>query len=82
MVNVLAILMGISFVLFFGFFAEFIFKKKRIPDVLFLVLLGFIIGPYVLNLVQPLQVSEIAPIFTTFALIFLLYDGAFNISLR
>ena len=70
-----------SLILFFGFFAGWIFKKFSIPDVLFLIVLGFVIGPFVLNLVTPGSLIGIAPIFTTFTLVFLLFDGAFNINL-
>jgi len=78
---VILILLGISLILFFGFFAEFLFKKANVPDVLLLIILGFIIGPYVLGWVNPNQLADIAPIFTTFTLLFLLFDGAFNINL-
>jgi potassium/hydrogen antiporter len=75
------ILFAASLILFFGFFAEWIFKKFNVPDILFLIALGFIIGPHVLNYVNPSQIVKIAPVFTTFTLIFLLFDGAFNIRL-
>lgn len=74
-------LLVIAGILFFGFFAEFIFRRLKIPDVLFLIILGFVLGPHVLNVVTPADLLIIAPIFTTFALLFLLFDGAFNISL-
>ena len=80
-VDVAFVLLGIAVILFFGFFAEFIFRKFRIPDVLFLIILGFVIGPYVLRYVEPSHLIGLAPIFTTFALIILLFDGAFNIGL-
>ncbi|HEY9706332.1 MAG TPA: cation:proton antiporter [Allocoleopsis sp.] len=76
------ILLGISIILFLGFFAEFLFKKFDVPDILILISTGFILGPYLLNYVHPIQISTIAPLFTTFALLFLSYDGAFNISLE
>jgi len=79
--DVLTVFLVISVVLFFGFLAEFIFRKTSIPDVLLLVLLGLLLGQYGLNLVQPEQIRNIAPIFTTFALLFLLYDGSFRIDL-
>ena len=81
MVNVLYVLFGISIILFLGFLAEFMFKKIHIPDIVFLLLIGIFIGPLGLGLVDPTDIALYAPIFTTFALIFLLFDGAFNISL-
>ncbi len=57
-------LLSISLILFFGFFAEFVFRKFGLPDVLFLIILGFIIGPYGFDYISPGQLIEIAPIFT------------------
>ena len=81
MVEVILVLLGISFILFFGFLAEFAFKKTGIPDILFLILLGLFLGPNVLGYINPAQLAQLAPVFTTFALLFLLYDGAFSIDL-
>jgi len=81
MPEVISVLLGASLILFFGFFAEFLFKKTRIPDILLLILLGFALGPFGLGYVTPEQIAGYAPVFTTFALLFLLYDGAFNIDL-
>ncbi len=79
--EVIIILLAVSLILFFGYFAEFVFKRFSVPDVLFLILLGFVIGPHLLNFITPQDVAALAPIFTTFTLLFLLFDGAFNIDL-
>jgi len=78
--DVIIVLLGISLILFFGFFAEFIFRKTGIPDVLFLIILGFTIGPGT-GWVSSSSFEVIAPVFTTFTLLFILFDSAFNISL-
>ncbi|MFH1396371.1 MAG: cation:proton antiporter [archaeon] len=78
---VILTLLAISLILFFGFFAEFGFRKFNVPDVLLLIILGFIIGPSVLGYINPIDLVTIAPVFTTFTLLFLLFDGAFNINL-
>ncbi|PIN87229.1 hypothetical protein COV19_00715 [Candidatus Woesearchaeota archaeon CG10_big_fil_rev_8_21_14_0_10_44_13] len=82
MVDTVSVMLGVGVILFLGFFAEFLFKKINIPDVLFLIIIGFAIGPYGFGYVNPESVKEYAPLFTTFALLFLLYDGAFNINLK
>lgn len=74
-------LFAIGLILFFGFFADFLFRKLNIPDVIFLILLGFSIGPHGFGYVNPDSFGTLAPIFTTFTLLFLLFDGAFNINL-
>ena len=76
------ILLGIATVLFFGYFSELIFRRYNVPDLLLLILFGFIIGPSVLGWVHPSDIVGIAPPFTTFVLLFLLFDGAFNIDLN
>ncbi len=79
--EVVTLLLAVSLILFFGFFAEFIFKKLSVPDVLFLIVLGFVLGPYAFGVIRPEMLVNIAPVFTTFTLLFLLFDGAFNINL-
>ncbi len=71
----------VSVIIFFGFFAEFLFYKFKIPDVLLLIIFGFLLGPYVFRYIAPNSLEFIAPFFTTFALLFLLFDGAFNMDL-
>ena len=74
-------LLGIGAIITFGFFAEFVFKKTGIPDVLLLVLLGFLIGPGGMGLADPAQLAAVSPLFTTFALLCLVFDGALSIDL-
>ncbi len=81
MVEVVNVLLAASLILFFGFFAEFLFRKVNVPDILFLIILGIALGPFGMNYVSPGSLAGIAPVFTTFTLLFLLFDGAFNISL-
>ena len=82
MVEVLYVLLGIGIILFLGYIAEFLFKKTKVPDVLILIIIGFIIGPHVLGYFDPQSIAEYAPIFTTFTLLFLLFDGGLNLSLK
>ncbi|MBN2053101.1 cation:proton antiporter [Candidatus Woesearchaeota archaeon] len=76
------VLLGVGLIIVFGFFAEFMFKKVGVPDILFLVLLGFLIGPHAFGWVQPEAIAAFAPVFTTFALLFLLFEGALSIDLK
>lgn len=47
-----------------------------------LIAVGFIIGPNILNLINPKTLGQLAPLFTTFTLLFLMFDGALSIDLR
>ncbi len=72
----------VSMIIFFGYIAEWIFEKKGVPDTLFLIFLGFLLGPNVLGYVQPEALGALAPLFTTFTLLFLLFNGALSIDLK
>jgi len=76
-----AVLLGIGLIIVFGYFAELVYRKLKVPDVLLLVVLGFVIGPYCFGYVSVEQFAAFSPVFTAFTLIFLLFDGAFNIDL-
>ena len=69
--------MGIS-LLFIGllFFVAhslvFLFKRSKIPDVFFLILLGFIAGP-LLGFINLKDFGQVGNVLSTFALVLLLF---------
>lgn len=67
-------------IIFIGFLGEYIFQKTNIPDVIWLMILGAIIGHFFDF--QKSAFLAVAPIFTTFALIFILFEGAINIDIK
>jgi potassium/hydrogen antiporter len=79
--DVNTLLLGIATLLFFGYFAEMIFKRYNIPDVLLLIIFGFVVGPYGFGLINPADIAQIAQPFIAFVLLFILFDGAFGIDL-
>jgi NhaP-type Na+/H+ or K+/H+ antiporter len=76
------ILFLISLIILLGYLAEWVFKKINIPDTLLLIVVGFIIGPNILGYIKPEQLGYLAPLFTTFTLLFLMFDGALSIDLH
>ena len=66
--------------LLIGFLGNYLFKKFSIPDVLILIFLGFLLGPFFkiidVNLLQP-----ILPIFASLALLTILFDAGLNLNL-
>ncbi|MCP4217473.1 MAG: hypothetical protein GY765_22725, partial [bacterium] len=76
------ILFLISLIVFLGYLAEWVFKKSNVPDTLLLIVVGFVIGPSCLGYIDPAALGTIAPLFTTFTLLFLMFDGALYIELR
>lgn len=77
-ISVFGVIAGIVFL---GFLSEIIFKKTNIPDVLLLIIVGIIIGP-VLKWIHPSQIETGAELFTTFALIYILFQGSINIDFK
>ncbi|MBN2135395.1 MAG: cation:proton antiporter [Acidobacteria bacterium] len=79
---ILHVLTGAGLIILVGYIAEFIFKKLFIPDVLFLIFIGYLISPGVFGLIDPKTLGMSASIFTTFTLLFLLFVGALHIELH
>jgi potassium/hydrogen antiporter len=73
--------LGIGLIIFFGYFAEHLYRRTGIPDVLLLLFIGVLIGPIGFNIVDTSLFTGAATAFTTFVLLFLLFDGAFNLDL-
>jgi len=72
------LLLAASVVIILGVLGEAFFKKTGIPDILFLMILGVIIGP-VLGIIQPEAVVQIVPYFAAVALIIIMFDGGLNL---
>jgi len=73
-------LIVIAFLLVLGTFAEFIFVKTGLPDVVWLVGAGIILGP-VFELVSPSMVQPAVPFFGAIALTVILAGGAYRLQL-
>lgn len=57
-----------------------IFSRTRIPDVLFLMLIGVILGP-VAGLVAPHSFGAVGPFFSTITLVIILFEAGVNLDL-
>ncbi|MCK5548177.1 MAG: cation:proton antiporter [Thermoplasmata archaeon] len=72
-------------VIFIGFISALAFEKTKIPDVIVLIIIGLIFGPISLTFfdytpVDPNFLEGIAPYFTTFALLIILFDAGLNLN--
>jgi NhaP-type Na+/H+ or K+/H+ antiporter len=70
-----------ALIIFIGFICEWIFEKTNIPDAIWLIILGMVINSFLGVGDHPL-LSEVSTIFTTFALIFILFEGVLTIDLK
>jgi len=78
MADITFILAGIIIVL--GFIGSYLFNRRSIPDNLLLITFGIILGP-LLKIIEPSGFSNIAPLFSSLALLIILFDGGLNLNL-
>lgn len=81
MAAIIGIFLIFAGIIFLGYFAELLFKKSRIPDVLFLILAGVLLSS-VFGVVGPSDFGIEAQIFVNFALIYLLFQGSLNLDFK
>lgn len=61
-------------IIMIGFFGNYFFERTGFPDMIFLIILGILIGP-VAKLVDIGFIMPLAPYFAALALVFILFDG-------
>jgi potassium/hydrogen antiporter len=67
-------------IVFIGFFAELLFKKFSIPNIVILLLLGLILGSFTGTLSSE-DLATYANLFAPIALIIILFEGGLNMNL-
>jgi cell volume regulation protein A len=73
-------LLLIASIIAIGFFSNWIFVKTRIPDLIWLLLLGLMIGP-VFGIFDQTDAISLAPFFSAIALLIILFDSGLNMKL-
>ncbi|MGB6121261.1 MAG: cation:proton antiporter, partial [Bacteroidota bacterium] len=58
-----------------------LFERTRIPDVLYLILIGIVIGP-VLQIVTPEDFGKVGNVFTIVALVVILFEAGLELSIE
>lgn len=79
--DAIAVFAVIAGIVILGYVAEFIFRSTNIPDVLLLIGIGILIGS-VLNWADPRSFGFGSELFTTFALVFILFQGALSLDIK
>jgi cell volume regulation protein A len=74
-------IVGLGLLFFLGHALNWFFAKTKIPDLLILVALGFLIGP-VLGILSGDDFGRVGPVLSTLALIVILYEGGLHLSAR
>lgn len=58
-----------------------LFERTKVPDVLFLMLIGVVLGP-VFRIITPEDFGKIGSVFTVIALVVILFEGGMQLSLE
>lgn len=75
-VEAVFLLLGITIII--GYLGSLFFDRTKIPDILWLIIFGLLIGP-VFNLVSRQSFLEIANLLSAFALVLILFEAGLNI---
>ena len=73
------IIIGLAGLFFIGHFLQWVFIKTKIPDLLILIITGFIIGPAGLGIVNHHHLGQVGTVLATVTLIIILYEGGLNL---
>ncbi|HIJ99179.1 TPA: cation:proton antiporter, partial [archaeon] len=68
-------------ILLIGFLGYYLSRKFRIPDILILIFVGYIITT-TFKLIDPAPLKPIVPLFTSLALLVILFDGGLQLELH
>lgn len=71
-ITIALILAGLIIVI--GFLGNYLFERTGFPDMILLIVLGMIIGPFA-GLVDAASIMPLAPYLAALALVFILFDG-------
>lgn len=80
MMNVNLVFILVTAVIAVGFFSNYFFKKTRIPDVIWLIIFGAIVGP-ITGLINPEFFVQYLSIFAALALLIILFEGGSSINI-
>lgn len=73
-----AAVVSIAILFFVGHFLKWVFIQTKIPDLLILVGLGYLIGP-TLGYISPSDFGKVGDFLTTLALVVILYEGGLSL---
>lgn len=80
MTGVTLFLVSIASIFLIGALGEIVFQRTNIPDVIWLILAGILIGP-VAGLVSRAQLGAVAPYFAALTLVVVLFEGGSTLRL-
>ena len=77
------IIIGLSALFFIGHALNWFFIKTKVPDLLILIIIGFILGPAVTSLIQPdIHLGQAGKVLSIITLVIILYEGGLHLSFK
>jgi cell volume regulation protein A len=70
-----------SVIIMIGAASNYLFSKTGVPDMLFLVVLGVIVGP-IFGIIKADQIEPLAPFLAVLAVVIMLFDGGLGLSIQ
>ena len=81
MVSVTLVFLVATVIILIGAAGDYLFRRTGIPDMIFLLALGLIVGP-MLGVISPENIAPLTPILSTLAVVIILFDGGLGLDLR
>ena len=75
-------ILGLAGLFFTGHLLQWVFVKTKVPDLLILIALGFLIGPSVLGIVSYESIGQVGVVLATVTLIIILYEGGLHLNAK
>ena len=74
------IVIGLALLFFVGHILQWFFIKTKIPDLLLLIVAGFLMGPSGFKIIQLQDLGKAGVVLATVTLIIILYEGGLNLN--
>ncbi len=75
------VLLFAGLLVFLAHLFVFLFEKTRVPDVVYLIVIGLVLGP-VLHIVTPEDFGKVGGVFTSIALVIILFEGGLDLRIE
>ncbi len=77
------VIISLSVLFFLGHALNWFFKKTKIPDLLILIIMGFVLGPAVTGIIQPdIHLGQAGTVLSVITLVIILYEGGLHLSAK
>lgn len=81
MASVTLVFLVATVIILIGAAGDYLFRRTGVPDMIFLIALGLIVGP-LLGVISPENIAPLTPILSTLAVVIILFDGGLGLDLR